>query len=119
MLLFGIVPVPPALRWLMPDDKVLHALAYAGLSASAAQILLDRRARLLAVGLLLAFGLAIECLQALTVTRQFELLDLAANAAGACLAWRLVGAREGSLLPRLEQRYLRTLGRREAPGLAR
>ena len=102
VLLLGVIRVPPSLKWLMVDDKLMHAAAYAAMSAAFAQLLLDRRTRLLVVLALVAFGLAVECLQAQTATRQFELLDLLANAGGAFGAWLLIGRREVSLLPRLE-----------------
>ena len=102
VLLFGVTRVPPSLKWLMVDDKLMHAAAYAAMSAAFAQLLLDRRTRLLVVLALVVFGLAVECLQAQTATRQFELLDLLANTGGAFGAWLLIGRREVSLLPRLE-----------------
>ena len=102
VLLLGVIRMPPPLRWLIVDDKLMHALAYAAMSAAFAQLLLDRRTRLLVVLLLVVFGLAVECLQAQTATRQFELLDLLANAGGAFGAWLLIGRREISVLPRLE-----------------
>ena len=112
VLLLGVIRVPAPIRWLSIDDKLMHAAAYALMCVAFSQLLLDRRTRLLMVLALVVFGLGIECLQAQTATRQFELLDLLANTGGAFGAWLLIGRREVSLLPRLEAFCSRTLVRR-------
>ena len=74
VLLVCTARTPAPLHGLMPNDKLLHVLGYAGLTALFAQILLDRRGRLAVVVLLVAFGALVECVQGLGVTRRFELL---------------------------------------------
>lgn len=75
-------------EWLppLPNDKVMHFAAFAGLTALAARIAPDRGAFVL---WLLALGLAgwlIECLQQLVPGRSFSWPDLAANVAGIAVA---------------------------------
>ena len=102
--LLGVIETPPALRWLTANmnDKLMHGAAYAGLMVVLAQVLIDRRARLVSLLLLLAVGLGVELLQTQTATRQFELLDLLANSVGTFAAWWLASRRVQSLLPRIE-----------------
>jgi VanZ family protein len=81
-------------------DKVLHFLAYFGLSGLATTALRHRRAVILAALALIALGGALEILQMFT-GRDAEWLDEAANTlgvlSGACaglVLLRLVGAHE-------------------------
>ncbi|UGQ45478.1 hypothetical protein [Massilia endophytica] len=66
-------------RWLppLPNDKLLHALAFAALTALA-----PRGPTLAACLGLFLLGWLIECLQALVPDRGFSWGDLAANGAG-------------------------------------
>jgi len=82
------------------SDKFLHFLAYFGLAGLATTALRHRRAIILATLALIAFGGALEILQAFT-GRDAEWLDEVANSigvlTGACaglLFLRLVGAHE-------------------------
>lgn len=71
----------------LPNDKLLHFAAFAGLGALAARIADDYSGLACwLLGLLLA-GWLIECLQNLVPGRRFSWLDQGANAAGiACAA---------------------------------
>lgn len=76
------------------DDKLQHLLAFAALGALARRGFPALPLWQLLVPALLAYGLAIECIQWLLPWREFSLLDLAADAAGlvpgalAADAWR-------------------------------
>ncbi len=48
-------------------------------------------------------GILIEVLQAMTPTRQFELLDMVANTSGVVLAWALAYTWFGGLLAKFEK----------------
>ena len=79
-------PVPPTL-----SDKVLHLMTYAVLAALFARALvgglparLPVRTVLLAVGLAVAYGAALEVRQSFIEARSADLADAYANAAGAC-----------------------------------
>ena len=76
-----LTPHPPRLD---APDKLLHFLAYFGLSGIATTALAHRRAALAIVIGLIALGGALEILQSFT-GRDAEWLDEAANAAGAIL----------------------------------
>ena len=93
-------PVPPTVpgpAGIFGADKWLHAAAYATLAGTLAFALSApgppdsgswSAVAILAValGTALAFGLAVELVQAPLPTRRFELLDVAANGAGVALA---------------------------------
>ncbi|NVE01399.1 VanZ family protein [Massilia sp. BJB1822] len=75
-------------RWLplLPHDKLLHFLAFAGLTVLAARLAPDwAELRYWLLGLLVA-GWLIEVLQKLVPGRSFCWRDLAANAAGIAVA---------------------------------
>jgi VanZ family protein len=86
-----IPPTPPGEAAPGPFwDKKLHFAAYAALSASlayaTARAELNPTARLLGVfGIAMAYGIAIEGVQAPLPDRYFSLSDMAANALGAVL----------------------------------
>jgi len=70
----------------LPNDKLLHAGAFAVLTGLGLRIAQDgRHAALWLLGLLLA-GWLIECLQQLVPDRGFSWPDIAANAAGIAVA---------------------------------
>jgi VanZ family protein len=80
-------------RWLplLPHDKLLHFVAFAGLSALALRIEPAWGLRTVwLLGLLLA-GLAIELLQKLVPGRTFCWRDMGANTAGIAAATLVVG----------------------------
>ena len=110
----GTIAMPRALGALMVNDKLAHACGYAALMALFAQFLCGARARTALLLALVVLGLAIECLQTLTATRQFEPLDLLANLVGALGVWWLLRDREGSCLPRCEAVLERALGERSS-----
>lgn len=75
-------------RWLppLPNDKLMHFVAFGGLGLLALRIAADRReAALWLLGLLVG-GWLIECLQQLVPSRAFCWRDMAANAAGIAAA---------------------------------
>lgn len=87
----------------IPQDKWLHALAYAGLAGTLAYATLTPGARptrqALGVALLLAvaYGVGIEGVQAFLPARTFDPLDALANAVGASVGsmpWRGVSGSE-------------------------
>lgn len=67
------------------SDKVVHLLAYGGLSLWFAQIVTAKRYHYLAVGLF-SYGAMIEWVQSLLPHRSASLLDLLANFTGIVLA---------------------------------
>lgn len=72
-------------RWLpaaMPNDKLLHFLAFGGLTLLALRLTHGPRQAGWAVAGLLLAGWLIECLQQLVPDRSFCWRDMAANAAG-------------------------------------
>jgi VanZ family protein len=80
-------------RWLplLPHDKLLHFIAFAGLSTLALRIEPAWHLRALwLIGLLLA-GLAIELLQKLVPGRSFCWYDMRANTAGIAAATLVFG----------------------------
>jgi VanZ family protein len=91
---------PPILG--IPQDKWIHALAYAGLATTLVYAGLssgDRPARRLLAGAVVvavAYGVSIEVVQAFLPARSFDLLDALANTLGAVvgtLPWLAVRAR--------------------------
>jgi VanZ family protein len=80
-------------RWLplLPHDKLLHFIAFAGLSALALAIEPAWRRRVVWLGGLLLAGLAIELLQKLVPGRSFCWYDMRANTAGIAAAALVVG----------------------------
>lgn len=93
---------PPAFDGM---DKLEHLLGYAVL-ASYAVLLFDRpRARMLAMGGLVALGIGIEFAQgALTVSRRADAADVVANTFGVLLGWSLQRTRLRTALVGIEAR---------------
>ncbi len=91
MVMVGVLSLLPA-----PDmggsDKLLHVLAYAGLSGGFALLLPGWPSRIAAAVAVALYGLLLEYLQGLTGYRLFDPADMLANAAGAtlglALGWR-------------------------------
>jgi VanZ family protein len=77
-----LVPLPRLDLPVSHFDKLEHLLGYAVLSAFAAMLFATTRARVIAAMALLALGVAIEGLQALTPWRSADVLDLLANLLG-------------------------------------
>lgn len=93
----------PTTSSIMLHDKALHLCAYAGLTAWFTQVFRHDLTRLLVLLGFCALGVGVEYLQALTPTRQFDVLDMVANSSGAVLAWALSYTRVGEVLPTLER----------------
>lgn len=74
-------------RWMppLPNDKLLHFLAYAGLSLLATKMAVNNEALAAWLGGLFIAGCLIEVLQKFVPGRGFSWLDLAANALGIVL----------------------------------
>jgi VanZ family protein len=90
-------PTPPVLTW----DKAQHALVFLVLAFWCAQVW-DRAPRRWLVTALLAYGFGIECLQGLTATRMFELMDFAADALGVVPGVWLAGACHGKVVDAMD-----------------
>lgn len=100
----SLTPSPPQVA-LPQADKAGHFGMYLGLSLWFAQLYRRPWHARWAAGFA-ALGLALELAQGLTATRSPELLDAAANAAGAAAGWALAGTPAGRWLERLERRLL-------------
>ncbi|MEP7154164.1 MAG: VanZ family protein [Betaproteobacteria bacterium] len=72
------------------NDKWHHALAYFSCMFCWGQLYVRPLQRLKLAIVFIAMGALIECIQYLTPTRSFELLDMLANATGVTLAWMVV-----------------------------
>jgi len=96
--LVNLAPIANALL----QDKVMHFLAYGLLMGWFAQIFRQRLKRLALVLAFVVFGISIEYLQAMVPYRQFDLIDIFANAAGVLVAWLLSYTWLGSILSWLE-----------------
>jgi len=94
LLVIGLVAAltsVPAAVTLTVNDKLIHLLGFVGLMVWFGGIFQPRLGPMLVVGLS-AYGLLIELLQSLTVTRQAEGLDLLADVVGVLLGWLLSAA---------------------------
>ncbi len=82
MLAVGVLSLLPA-----PDmggsDKLLHFIAYGGMSGGWALLLRDWGQRVLGAVVVALYGVLLEYLQGLTGYRMFDPADMLANAAGA------------------------------------
>jgi VanZ family protein len=87
ILVLALMPDPPQLP-LSYNDKTTHALAFMALMIWFSGVIEMRRLPMLAI-CLVAYGVLIELLQSLTVSRQPELLDVGADIAGILLGWIL------------------------------
>jgi hypothetical protein len=90
-----------------PGDKLLHASAYCLLMLWFAQLYVDRSVRCwLAVGFL-TVGMTLELMQALGSGRNFQVVDLFANAFGVAVGWLGAPPRLPNFLGWIEAMYLR------------
>ena len=105
VLTLSLIDIPKPVAKFLLSDKILHGIAYAGLMGWFAQIFRHDLTRLLLVASFIALGIFIEFLQALTPTRQFDVLDMIANTSGIILAWALSYTVLGSLLERFESLF--------------
>jgi VanZ family protein len=72
------------------SDKILHAGAYGLLMSWFMQLYHRRDSRITCMIAFIGMGIFIEYLQGMTASRQFELLDMLANATGVLLALLIV-----------------------------
>lgn len=95
---------PP--RWAFAaGDAALHAASYGVLAFWFGQIYPGPVRQLVLALVFVAFGAALEILQAeMTTVRRFEMGDLAANAAGVGVAWILLRTGAGAWLQRFDRR---------------
>ena len=89
------------------SDKVEHFIAYGVMMLWFGQIIRGRRGAILTAAGLVALGVALEFIQAVTPYRSFELSDMASNAVGVLAGFLLSRTRLGYMLFALE----RALGR--------
>lgn len=80
------------------QDKLLHVLTYGFLMGWFSQIYKPHFARFLLGVSLVVMGIGIEFMQGLVAFRQFEILDMLANAAGVLVAWALSCTWMGNIL---------------------
>ena len=86
-------------------DKMGHTLAYLGMMIWFAQLYQRRSHVWWGLGFI-ALGIALEYLQGWSGYRDFEYLDMVADAAGVAAGWLLGGTAMAHLLSRLE-RYIK------------
>ena len=106
VIYLSLTPAPPKME--MPaGDKIGHVLAYTVLMFWFIQIYHVTRSRvLIAVGFVL-LGISLEFLQGLGADRQFEVVDMIANAAGVVIGWVSGPPRTPNVLFRVESAILR------------
>jgi VanZ family protein len=86
-------------------DKYEHLLAYAVLSGYWCQLFQTRRAQVICAIALIAFGAALELVQAFgTDHRSGDWWDLLANTLGVLMGWMACQTRLGNLLTVMDQR---------------
>ncbi len=103
-VLFALVVVVASVIDLKPvgdvliQDKLMHLLVYGFLMGWFSQIYPSNVARLLLAIALIALGIGMEFMQGLVVFRQFETMDMFANALGVLIAWGLSYTWMGKIL---------------------
>lgn len=107
LITLSVINIPEPVGQIMLHDKAMHLLAYGGITGWFAQIFRHSVTRVVLLLLFIAIGVAVELVQGLVPSRQFEVLDMVANASGAMLAWALVHTRLGNLLPWFERCWQR------------
>lgn len=93
----SLVDLKPV-KGMLLQDKLMHLLTYGFLMGWFSQIYKSHFARFLLAVSLIALGVGIEFLQGLSALRQFEVLDMFANASGVVIAWGLSYTWMGSIL---------------------
>ena len=104
MLVLALLPAPQVVGAVPFGDKIGHVLGFAALMLWYAQIYGGARERLRCALGGVAFGLAIEILQALTPYRSAEFADFVADALGVGLGWLVARGPFGDGLTWLENR---------------
>ena len=102
IMYLSLTPHPPEPMNFLNADKLEHVLAYAFLMLWFCQLSQQRAPRILIAGLLVAFGVAIEYLQRMTVYRVFDYADMLANGAGVLLSLILISIGLGRIGAMLE-----------------
>lgn len=105
IIFLSLMPSPPALDT-DHGDKLGHLLAYGTLMFWFCQIHATRRSRIAHAVAFAALGVALEFAQGSTGYREFEVLDMLANAAGVALGWAAASLTGGETLRRLERALL-------------
>jgi VanZ family protein len=82
----SVTTSPPSLGF-EQSDKIGHALSYGGTMFWFAQLYPRSRTRAFYAAGLIALGIALEFVQRALGYRSFELLDMAADAAGVFIGW--------------------------------
>lgn len=100
----SLMPSPPTVMKFPEADKVEHVSAYLAMMLWFAQLYTSTRARWrLAFGFI-GLGILIEYIQGWSGWRDFEYLDMVADAAGVSLGWALVWSPLGRILAWLQSR---------------
>lgn len=107
VVMLSVIDVPQPVHEIMLNDKLAHLCVYAGLMGWFAQLFRNDLMRLVLVFGFVVLGIGVEFLQSLTSTRQFEVLDMIANASGVLLAWALSYTWVGEVMPYVERRLRR------------
>ncbi len=100
----SLVAIPATSAFAL-HDKLVHLCVYAGLTGWFAQVYRHDLARLLLVVGFCALGVGVEYLQGMTPSRQFDVVDMLANASGAVLAWALSYTPLGNVLMTVERLF--------------
>lgn len=107
----SLISLPTTVSSIMLHDKILHLCAYATLMAWFGQLFRNDLTRLLLGIGFVVLGVCVEYLQGMVPDRQFDRLDMVANASGVLLAWALSYTRLGELLPAFERLLVRPFQR--------
>ncbi len=107
VIYLSLAPISVDIAPVQHGDKLEHGLAYAVLMIWFACLYAARPVRLgYAIGFI-ALGVALEFLQRETGYRDFELLDMVADAVGVLLGWALAPPRMPNYLSLIERAFLR------------
>ena len=106
VVVLSLIDPPQSVKAFLLQDKMVHAIVYAGLMGWFAQIFRQHSVRLLLVGVFIGIGVGVEYLQALVPSRHFDLLDMLANTFGVVLAWALAYTWMGQIFVWFERTFL-------------
>ena len=100
----SLSPEPPSVDFGMTfSDKILHAGSYGVLMAWFLQLYHRRDSRITCMIAFIGMGVLLEYIQSMTSYRQFEYVDMLANAVGVMLAVLIVRGRLAKILLSVEQ----------------
>lgn len=105
-IVYGSLTPRPIVIPIHEGDKLGHVLAYSGLMIWFMQ-LYTRNAHILLAVLCVSLGIAMEYAQLVSGYRDFEYLDMVADAVGVSIAWALGGTALSRFLAGLERRMAR------------